>query len=60
MNSLLGRLDLGQENQLPPDTREVLAGLHELDASGQALRYSAVKTGTGKNRKLVPARPTEE
>jgi hypothetical protein len=57
LGSHLSRLDLGTENRLPEDTLEILDGLHALDGSGQELRYSAVKTGSGKNLKLVPARP---
>ena len=59
LDSYLGRLNLGTENQLPVDTREILDGLHALDASGQTLGYSTVKTGTGKNLKLVPPRPDQ-
>ncbi|WP_369360202.1 hypothetical protein [Streptomyces sp. cg2] len=48
----------GTDNgQLDVDTKEVLDSLHNLDESGQAFRYSVVKTGSGKHRKLAPARP---
>jgi hypothetical protein len=43
--------------QLDVDTKEVLDSLHNLDKSGQAFRYSVVKTGSGKHHKFAPARP---
>lgn len=46
-----------QGQQLPDETVEVLRSLHLLDENGQAFRYSTVKVGKGKARKLVPARP---
>lgn len=57
LNEYLGRLRLGDDSRLDPDTQEVLDSLHALDANGQAFRYSTVKTGSGKNTKIVPARP---
>jgi len=60
LNSLLGLLDLGADNQLPADTREVLDSLHLLDDSGQSLRYSTVKTGKGKSKKLERARADQQ
>ncbi len=59
LNTCLGRLELGPDNQLPADTIEVLTSLHLLDQSGQTFRYSTVKTGSGKHRKLLPARRDE-
>ena len=47
LNACLGRLQLGPDSQLPADTTDVLESLHALDESGQALRYSTVKTGRG-------------
>lgn len=55
----LERLDLGPGQQLPADTITVLSGLHLLDENGQAFRYSTVKVGNGKARKLMPARPDQ-
>ncbi|TMQ99253.1 hypothetical protein ETD83_18035 [Actinomadura soli] len=60
LNAYLGRLQLGANDKLPDDTMEVLESLHLLDEKGQALRYSTVKTGKGKNSKLVPARPEQQ
>ena len=60
LNGFLGRLSLGAGNKLDADTNEVLNSLHALDKHGQAFRYSTVKTGKGKHRKLVPARPDEQ
>lgn len=60
LNTCLGRLQLGPNDRLPDDTVEVLDSLHLLDEKGQALRYSTVKTGRGKNSKLVPARPEQQ
>jgi hypothetical protein len=59
LNLYLGRLRLGPENQLPDYALEVLNSLHLLDKTGQAFRYSIVKSGGKKNKKLVPARPKE-
>jgi hypothetical protein len=55
----LERLDLGPGQQLPVDTIAVLKSLHLLDENGQAFRYSTVKVGNGRARKLVPARPDQ-
>ncbi|WP_149264390.1 hypothetical protein [Actinomadura sp. K4S16] len=60
LNTYLARLHLGTNDKLPDDTMEVLESLHLLDEKGQALRYSTVKTGRGKNSKLVPARPEQQ
>lgn len=60
LDTYLGRLQLGPDNQLPADTVEVLNSLHLLDEKGQTFRYSTVKTGSGKNWKLVPARPDQQ
>ncbi|WP_146877336.1 hypothetical protein [Actinomadura madurae] len=60
LNNYLGQLKLGTNNKLPADTMEVLQSLHLLDEKGQALRYSTVKIGKGKNSKLVPARPEQQ
>lgn len=61
LNGCLGRLQVGSENQqLDPDTLEVLDSLHALDEKGQAFRYSTVKTGKGKHVKLVQARPDHQ
>lgn len=57
--ALLGRLRLGEGQQLPADTLEVLHSMNELDASGQTFRYATVKIGQGKARKLVAARPDQ-
>ncbi len=57
LNGYLGCLRLGDDSRLDPDTQEALDSLHALDANGQAFRYSTVKTGSGKNTKIVPARP---
>jgi hypothetical protein len=59
LNTCLSRLELGPDNQLPADTIEVLNSLHLLDQSGQTFRYSTVKTGSGKHRKLLRARPDQ-
>ncbi len=47
-------IDIGE------DMEEVLAGLHALDETGQALRYTTVKQGTHKAPVLVAARPTAQ
>jgi hypothetical protein len=60
LNACLGRLQLGPDSQLPADTMDVLESLHALDESGQALRYSTIKTGRGNARRLVPARAAEQ
>ncbi len=59
LNLDLRLLRLGPNNQLPDDALEVLNSLHLLDKTGQALRYSTVKTGDKKSKKLVRARPKE-
>jgi hypothetical protein len=63
LDECLGRLPglQGTEDaQLDPEVREVLAGLHVLDETGQHLRYTTVRTGRGKYAKLVPARPGQQ
>lgn len=57
LSTLLERLGLGAEQQLPARTLEILKGLHLLDSTGQAFRYSTVKEGSGRRAVLVPARP---
>jgi len=59
LSDYLDRLRLRPEDHLPAETLEVLGSLHLLDESGQALRYSKVKTGKGKQAKLIRARPDE-
>lgn len=43
LTELIDQLDLGPDQQLPAETRDVLTKLHVLDQHGQAFRYSAVK-----------------
>jgi hypothetical protein len=57
---LLGRLQLGPSQQLPPETIDVLKKLHLLDQHGQAFRYSAEKTGPRGARVLERVRPGEQ
>lgn len=51
----LGHLRLDQAESIS----DALDALHDLDATGQTFRYSAVKDGTGASLKFVPARPEE-
>ena len=60
LTELLSQLQLGPNQQLPAETLAVLRKLHVLDHSGQAFRYSAVKTGPKNARVLEPVRPGQE
>ena len=60
LTELIDQLDLGPDQQLPAETREVLTKLHVLDQHGQAFRYSTVKTGTRGARVLERVRPGEQ
>jgi hypothetical protein len=60
LTELLDQLDLGPDQQLPAETRDVLTKLHVLDQHGQAFRYSAVKTGPHGARVLERVRPGEQ
>lgn len=59
LTDMLARLHLGAGQEIPAEVRSALGALHALDETGQWLRYSTVKTGKGKNRRLVPARPDQ-
>jgi hypothetical protein len=50
LNLDFGRLRLGPDNQLPDDALKVLNSLQLLDKTGQALRYSTVKSGDKRTR----------
>ena len=55
LRALLARLKLDQAGTVG----DVLDALHEIDATGQAFRYSNVKEGKGSGLRFVPARPDE-
>jgi hypothetical protein len=50
----------GARLNLSPTTAEVLDALHLIDETGQVFRYSTVKQGGRRVRRLVPARPDEQ
>jgi hypothetical protein len=59
LTAVLDQLELGEARRLPPDVLELLQSLHVFDESGQSFRYATVKVGSGRARKLVPARPDQ-
>lgn len=60
LTSLLRRLQLGSNQQLPVETLKILQQLHLLDRSGQAFRYSTKKTGPAGEQVLEAVRPEQE
>ena len=60
LTALLGQLQLGQGQEIPAETLDVLGKLHVLDQNGQAFRYSAMKTGPRGRRVLEQVRPGQQ
>jgi hypothetical protein len=60
LTMLLGQLQLGQGQEIPAETLDVLGKLHLLDQNGQAFRYSAKKTGPRGQPVLERVRPGQQ
>lgn len=57
---LLGQLQFEPDQQIPAETLDILGKLHLLDQTGQAFRYSAIKTGPRGLRILEQTRPGQQ